>query len=326
MVGKSNGIGYAALLMVLCACGGEPAIEPPLAPSIEIAEPASATEAPDELVEETYSDRWTKALLQAEESSGRGTPALWKVSDYDSTVSDRLIVEVDIHSRAAYNEMIRLMRHYGLFPQGRSLLDYISDEDAERLRATEGQFALDYEQMIRIKPWLLEEFLKGETTLSENGFERASGVEEVLMARARKAGTSIGYIENLDDQISIVPTASINDQVSDLLDLVEVNMRGDSDASSESDGETLLDTLVAEWLDGDVEGLGLLAGNISLESDKAYYEALLVERNQNWIPKIKVMLNIPGNTFVAVGAAHLVGPDSVITMLEDKRLNVERIL
>jgi uncharacterized protein YbaP (TraB family) len=36
------------------------------------------------------------------------------------------------------------------------------------------------------------------------------------------------------------------------------------------------------------------------------------------VPQIEALLDAPGTVFIAVGAGHLAGPDSVITMLRDK--------
>ena len=40
-------------------------------------------------------------------------------------------------------------------------------------------------------------------------------------------------------------------------------------------------------------------------------DALLKNRNEDWASKIEVMLKGSGVSFIAVGAGHLVGPDSV---------------
>ncbi|MGB3627242.1 MAG: TraB/GumN family protein, partial [Henriciella sp.] len=53
------------------------------------------------------------------------------------------------------------------------------------------------------------------------------------------------------------------------------------------------------------------------------YEAIFLDRNKTWVPQIEAMLDEPGTVFVAVGAGHLAGPDSVITMLRDEGYDVE---
>lgn len=53
-------------------------------------------------------------------------------------------------------------------------------------------------------------------------------------------------------------------------------------------------------------------------------EEMLVARNRSWIAAIE-QLAADGGGFVAVGAAHLVGPDSVVAMLEARGYKLTRI-
>lgn len=55
------------------------------------------------------------------------------------------------------------------------------------------------------------------------------------------------------------------------------------------------------------------------------YEALLVRRNRDWAGQIQTMLAGDGVSVIAVGAAHLVGDDSVQALLEKRGLKVERL-
>ena len=55
--------------------------------------------------------------------------------------------------------------------------------------------------------------------------------------------------------------------------------------------------------------------------DAAVYETLLVGRNRRWVPQIEACLAAQ-RCFVVVGAAHLVGPDSVVAMLKAKGYTV----
>jgi hypothetical protein len=52
------------------------------------------------------------------------------------------------------------------------------------------------------------------------------------------------------------------------------------------------------------------------------YEALLVERNKAWLMKIEAMLQTPELEYVLVGALHLAGPDSLLSMLRQRGYSV----
>jgi hypothetical protein len=55
------------------------------------------------------------------------------------------------------------------------------------------------------------------------------------------------------------------------------------------------------------------------------YAALLTNRNANWAVEIEDMLKGKGVTFIAVGAGHLIGDDSVLAMLKAKGIASDRM-
>ena len=59
------------------------------------------------------------------------------------------------------------------------------------------------------------------------------------------------------------------------------------------------------------------------ENGEEKMEALLFKRNENWIPKLEELFATKG-AFVAVGAAHLIGPRSVVDMLTAKGYTITR--
>jgi uncharacterized protein YbaP (TraB family) len=52
---------------------------------------------------------------------------------------------------------------------------------------------------------------------------------------------------------------------------------------------------------------------------------MIVARNADWTPQIETILAGKGTVFIAVGAGHLAGPDSVIAMLQKHGVTVERV-
>jgi uncharacterized protein YbaP (TraB family) len=80
-------------------------------------------------------------------------------------------------------------------------------------------------------------------------------------------------------------------------------------------------TLAKAWANGDTKGLEVLMLGAFLESPEIY-ERLLVERNRNWIPRVDTCIEQNANCFIVVGAAHLVGPDGLPTLLTKKGYKV----
>ena len=52
---------------------------------------------------------------------------------------------------------------------------------------------------------------------------------------------------------------------------------------------------------------------------------LLIERNRNWIPEIEKALATERDVMFLVGAAHLVGEESVVALLRRKGLEVTQL-
>jgi uncharacterized protein YbaP (TraB family) len=87
---------------------------------------------------------------------------------------------------------------------------------------------------------------------------------------------------------------------------------------------TELDTLVAAWLAGDLATLEReFVG--SMKEYPAIYDAIVVRRNRAWADAIKAKLAGSGVSFIAVGAGHLVGPDSVQAELKKRGVEAVRL-
>jgi uncharacterized protein YbaP (TraB family) len=54
-------------------------------------------------------------------------------------------------------------------------------------------------------------------------------------------------------------------------------------------------------------------------------DRLITQRNENWVAQIETMLANNEEAFLVVGAGHLVGPTSVVTLLEQKGFSSERV-
>lgn len=83
--------------------------------------------------------------------------------------------------------------------------------------------------------------------------------------------------------------------------------------------------LVEAWDKGDVEAIARLKNSLMKRETPALYQRLLVTRNATWAGKIRAMLDTPGTVFIAVGAAHLAGPDSVQAQLHKLGVDATRV-
>ena len=84
--------------------------------------------------------------------------------------------------------------------------------------------------------------------------------------------------------------------------------------------------MLAAWSAGDVERLAALLNEDEDDSPGPGAAPLLfTERNANWARWIEARMARPGTVFIAVGAGHLAGPDSVQAALAAHGLRATRV-
>ncbi|WP_226635545.1 TraB/GumN family protein [Novosphingobium profundi] len=145
---------------------------------------------------------------------------------------------------------------------------------------------------------------------SKDGSDAANGVDRAVLKAA--GARPVLELEGAETQLGIFDALPEREQ-RDLLGAV-------AHEATSQDGTDLL----KGWRAGDIMALeaetrrGLLA-------DPELREALFTERNAAWTGKIAKAVRKGQRPFVAVGAAHMVGPDGLIALLEHAGLTVERL-
>jgi hypothetical protein len=86
----------------------------------------------------------------------------------------------------------------------------------------------------------------------------------------------------------------------------------------------MLDQMTEAWKTGDAKTLdGLILD--AMRQFPQIHKKLLLDRNKEWTAKIEKLLAGGKNIFVVVGAAHLIGKDSVVELLAKKGLKVRQM-
>lgn len=183
-----------------------------------------------------------------------------------------------------------------------SLLD---PEDIALLRQAAGK------RFDKFDPWVAWVVLEGEAS-ARAGYSMEQGVDAVLVSAAALRGMPVIGLETADEQIAVLKSLPMADQLSLL-------RRGLHDPSQIM-GE--LRVAVEHWRRGDAEAA---AAAFNARFSPAAHERLNVLRNTAWAEWIRKRLERPGTVFVAVGAAHLGGFDSVQAQLAAKGVAVSRV-
>jgi uncharacterized protein YbaP (TraB family) len=182
------------------------------------------------------------------------------------------------------------------------------DDAAKAMGIPAGEAALE-----PLRPWLVALAL---TTgpIVKAGFDPKSGVDGRLRADAVAASKPVTGFESAAQQLRFFADLPEAQQVAYLHHVLDDYAKA----------PLILNKLVDSWAAGDVDALARLEAEAFNESDRALYATLIVNRNTAWADRLVTRLQQPGISFVAVGAGHLAGPDSVQSLLQKRGLRVTR--
>lgn len=279
----------------------------------------------------------TPEFAIAQEAAPQQGPALWVVSDEDSTVylfgtihllkpetewrtpavdaalaaSSELWLELaDVGDQSA---AMPLIQQYGLNLGGAPLSSLLTEEENAQLAAAAGAMGVPIQAMEIFQPWLAG-LQVSMAAVVKAGYDPTSGVDVRLKAIADEAGTPVRGLETMEQQFRFFH---------DLPQETQLEFLRQSLATWE-DAETIVDQMVELWASGDMEGFESLVVTEMKQEWGQLYDVLLTQRNADWADQIQTLLEGSGTTFIAVGAAHLAGDDSVQSMLQDRGVTVSR--
>jgi uncharacterized protein YbaP (TraB family) len=226
--------------------------------------------------------------------------------------SDLLVEEVDISEVTAADNQLSVLRR-GMLPASQSLDAVVSPDTFALVSRRLGDLGMPVEPLKRFKPWMLALTLLS-LEWQQAGFDPALGLDKHFYDRARAEGKPVQGLETLEDQLSRFDDMTANEQ-----DRLLAQTLRELDTQKRS-----VSVLADAWKAGDASTIERIVLQ-DLRQEPRMYERLLVERNRNWLPKIEVLFTRTGRTFVVVGAAHLVGPDGLISMLRSRGYAIEQL-
>jgi len=276
-------------------------------------------------------------LLLIAAAPGRAEPALWLVRSPTATVY--LFGTVHLLKPDATWRSPRIDR--ALAESGDLWLEVKDPVDSAAIAPFVGQYALDVAHPLSTKltdaerarlavtvskaglpgvagfeplrPWMAA-LIISMAPVKAAGFGPSSGVETILTAMMKDSGRPVYGLETIQAQLKFFAT---------LTPKAELQML--DDAMDEVDnGVGKLQAVVSAWQAGDVEAIGKLLDEDLVTKEPDAYKALIIDRNVAWSDRLAERLTGSGVSFVAVGAGHLAGTDSVQVQLARRGLTVER--
>lgn len=227
--------------------------------------------------------------------------------------SEELVMEAEMTPEATAGMQATVMKN-AFFAADDNLQNHLDSvyygkmlEQAKRL------MGLDEAATRKMKPWFLALQISV-ISIMASGMDPDFGVDKYLEGLAGKRSMTISGLETAQDSMNALmkhPLSVQSAMLTDTLDKLD-------------DFKRYINSYLAAWASGDSDVLShtMLA---DMAKHQAMYQALLVDRNKNWLPAIEAHINGNRTIFIVVGAAHLVGPDGIVTMLRDKGYHVDKI-
>ncbi len=277
-------------------------------------------------------------MVAAEEvEMDQSGPAIWKLSDEDTTIylfgtvhalpegidwytgpvrtafeaSDTLVTEIPMGAEdEAAMQQLAMTR--GMLPAGTTLRALLDEDQRATYDGALTGMGVPVAAFDQFEPWMAG-LTMTLLPLMQAGYDPEQGVDKLLIGKAGDTKT-FDALETAEFQIGIFDGMSREQQIEFLVSM----------ASQTGEAVGMVDRMVAEWMDGDPDGLAEVM-NEGLDEDPGLAEALLYNRNANWAVWIDERMDTPGTVFIAVGAGHLAGERSVQDLLAQRGLTVSRV-
>ncbi|MEO7603309.1 MAG: TraB/GumN family protein [Sphingomicrobium sp.] len=149
------------------------------------------------------------------------------------------------------------------------------------------------------------------------GMALANGADIVLLRAATEIGKSVEPLETLESQFAMIAAIPAEAATSSYC-------AGNQCLAPAADLSTAMTQLQGAWASGEHGLFAAMLGDMQLTAPNAY-RILFVERNTRWSDWVAARMRQPGTVFVAIGAAHLAGADSLLVRLAQRGLISRRV-
>jgi uncharacterized protein len=264
-------------------------------------------------------------------------PALWKLSDADTTIylfgtihllpkdfnwitpaidkatkdSSELVLEVgdlDDQQKTAQTFM-----SLALSPNLPPLADRVPKAEQANLKILADKSGAPAVLLDRLETWAAAITLSA-GMMKDLKLSTEQGAERILSQRFKDAKRPISGLETTEQQLGYFDALPEKSQRVFLTSLIE----------EQADVDTEFGKMISAWSRGDDKAIAISFDD-EVRISPELSDVLIRKRNANWTAWLTERMKTPGTIFVAVGAGHLAGKDSVQSMLAKKGLKTVRV-
>ena len=229
---------------------------------------------------------------------------------YDAySQAEALIMEIDMDDIDPVADQA-LATDLGLIQDGRALSDLMGPELYAEAESLAEALQIPLRLLDKSEPWYAAINVEM-MMLMRIGFNPTHGIEFHLAEIASRDNKEIFGLETTRQQLEILDRLSLPSQRELLIQTL-------SDSAELSE---VMDDMVDAWRYGDIEFLekSLLA---DMQEFDELHQAIVVDRNRNWVVRIEDLLREKDDYLIIVGALHLVGDQGVPNLLSQRGFEV----
>ena len=265
-------------------------------------------------------------------------PALWEVSDADTTVylfgtihllpkdyrwrtakfdqavagSQQLVVETIIDEGNPH-PMMAAFSGLAFSPNMPPITARVPVEKRPALEAAIRKSGMPQPAFDRMETWAAAFMLLG-NQFKAMGLKTGEGVENVLRNSFARQGKTVAELESNREQLGFFDALPEQAQRA----LLEGAIEEPKNMTKE------FDRMLSSWARGDIEDIARTF-NETMAASPELTEILLRRRNQNWSRWVERRMAAPGSVMIAVGAGHLAGSNSLVDLLRRGGYKVRRV-
>jgi uncharacterized protein YbaP (TraB family) len=206
-----------------------------------------------------------------------------------------------------------LIMRYAIDQSGRKLSERLTPEQNRVFNAALATMGAPPGAFDMFEPWFATVALAG-VAAQKLGLTEAAGAETVLKRAAAGRNMRLGAVETMEGQIQMFDSMPEEQQLNQLRETLDDMAAMDR----------MLPRMVAVWNSGDAAGMDAIM-NEGLQKYPELRRIMLGARNEKWAEWIDQRMKQPGTVFMAVGAGHLVGHDSVQAFLQRRGIRSARV-
>ena len=190
--------------------------------------------------------------------------------------AEQLVMEIDL-SRLDPLHALALSRQVAMLPEADTLATVVGAENFARALLLAKKNQINLQMFERVEPWFAAMTIS-QMQMQRLGFSADKGIELHFLKLALQDEKPQAGLETIEQQLGILDQLPMDEQIRFFLD-------------SLTETQTLLEEgehMLRAWKTGDSAKLEAMFAD-ELKSSPQLRQALLVDRNQRWLPKIAAL-------------------------------------